>query len=577
MPRPTASRILKLITQCREAEDFKRECQFDQFARKQAGGRWHRQFQSLGEVDWKLRTPAIPFLEAMRTWMPHVVGDGLQPTVSPGGGFGSRADTDVLQWRLRQWADKSGYAAEHEDGVCDSMCGRGFWYIGRRDGSYLSVADGESIDPGEPIVKRIALGNMIVDPNADSLRLGVIVGHRCDLDRVGLLEAGIGNRSIIEKLPNTWELEEDGIPCATQRRSRGNVDEDSFLTDEISVFEVTFRQDGRWMRGTLPPTSGEEEWIVEPFPLDSDDIPYVELALNRISGTNVPISPAVALMDAHLAVQACANKVGREVETLRRRGIVTKDAMGREMAAKINANGDDLVLYGDPSKYKEAIFGGMTEEAARAYLFFQQIGFSVGPNVQMLGGKMDPGNSATASQLLAGNGAMQMQYWTNRAKTEAGNVLRRVASMLDDDVIVEFPLRLPDGRVVGIPFVPNARDISLDSFIYDIKVASPLPQDPRSRQRSFAEMFGVLVQFVPMIVQMGGEIDVAMRVIEDVWGHPELSEMLPNVNDANVKQRLLQMYQNQSSRMGRGQINLGAPRESMSAQMQSDYSRGVPA
>lgn len=550
---PTVERVLDTVKTIYEGQLHRHWREFHATASRHIAGPWHKNVPGLFSRAWTDRQVINPVGEMYRTYLPHVLGDSIEPVVEPSG-VGNRGDAKMLEFRMRQWVDDDNYAQTDERIVQSSMIGMGISYINRREGGELLKCDDDTVDLGAPFVQHIPVRNFVADPHAaGDFDYAEIIGHWYPCDRQAMLEAGIGDAAVLEDLPNIWDLEgtEGGrfFSGPEMRRTR----EQEYIQDTVLLWDICLKYRGRAFCMTLPPLGGKTQPVVKPYELvdEPEGSRYVVTRLDTIPDSLTPLSPAMVMMEAHLAKVMTANKATKMIEELERKWIA-KPGKQKE-AMRLTSRDGQPVVFGDPDSIKEFIIGGLVKECAEAYSFLNALGEKIGPNVSLAQGSGDPGESATASNILAGNAAIIMRSWAKKINAGREKTMRRVAALLlASGDRREIPFPLPDGTQTTLVWDAASMDISYDLFKYKIRPINEAgAMTQRERTRSLFELMGQIPGMVQMVMAYGSNPVEAVQIVSDLAGMPELARILTNGNGPQLNAQLLQfLTQHGQARQG---------------------------
>ena len=595
---PTAGRCIRFIDSAfHSAESPLAQLRaFYRLALDETAGPWWKTTHNLGTRKITATRPLNPLGEMVRTYFPHLTGESIVPVCEPEG-LGDRGSAKIMEYRLRQWCDDANYRHEDESVIMDAMLAVGVMYVYRNVGGQAIADENSTLDMGQPGVKRISIENMVVDPNAEDWDLASGIGHWYLADRSSMLEAGIADEELLNKLPNAWENLEE-LQGSTRDR-KYTQDEYAHLQDTVLLWEFCFRHRGRRFCCTMPPIRGQEFFLIEPYEIPSDGplaepegSRYVVTGLNRMPGSLIPVSPAMVMMDAHLAKSAVMAKLVHQIETCERQYVIKQGMQQTVMALKEGS--PDGYVFGDPLNIKEMITGGMVKELAEGYALLESLGIQVGPNVQLAGGQDDPGKTATASSILAGNAAVVLGEWKRTIEDRRTMTLRRVAAMLlQGQDQQEFGIQLPTGDTIPIIWDASTLDMSYDQYRYRIRPSGgSTGMDARAKLRSLFEIAQVLPPFLQFFSgMMGADPQRVMRVVSDLSGMEELDEILPSADWQGIQMKIMGMLAQggQAKPAGGGGQQPGVGGMGMGGQLQnagpgsrvaslnSDNARAVPA
>lgn len=582
---PTSKRLLDFTKHAYESATLKHARELHARILAELRGHWHGTIPGKTR-DWSTWHPVNTLLEMVRTYLPHISGEELMPLVEPGP-TGDRGDAKLLELRLQQATEDMGFARQYERVLVDALLTSGVLFIGRRDGGQVLSDQESTVDLGAPFVKSIPPKRRVYDPNADALNESEVMGHWSKISREALLESGIGDPDIIRNLPNVWDqsMREQGVLADDEAR------QELHLADEVLVWEVCFRHAGRLFCCILPPIDGSSGFVVEPYELGEtqpDGMPYLTLAFNQIGEHTLPVSPAMAMMDAHLAMKMISAKAVKEIEDLERRYMAKrKERVAVNKLMEPDGKGR-VVFTDDPDAVKEFIRGGLTKEAIEAYMFLERLGSRIGPTVQFAAGQNPDAGSATEASIQAGNAGVVMGYWTRQAAGLGADALKRIAALqLISGDVRELAMEVGGG---GVPVVWDAStlDLSWQSFKYRMRSTNPMAgMDPRQKLRSLFEIIQTLPGYLQFLLSIGADAGKGLQVVSDMSGMRELAEILPSPHSEALKQRAQQMLlevtalrqggQSGGQQVAAGPSVDGGPMQQRVNQMQSDYAGGVPA
>lgn len=273
----------------------------------------------------------------------------------------------------------------------------------------------------------------------------------------------------------------------------------------------------------------------------------------------------------------------QSIEELERKYVIKPGA--QDMAMRLQERGGETTIAGDPASIAEFIRGGMVKELLEGLAFLENVGKMVGPNIALAGGQADPGDSATASSILAGNAAVVMGDWKKAISAGRTKVLRRVAALLlQGEDRREYAMPVAPGRSIPLVWDASTRDISYDQYRYTIKPSSNTAgMDPRAKLRSLFEVLSALPSLLQLVIGTGNDPQKALQVIEDLAGLPELGEMFPTGDMAQIQMQMFQMLAQGGKAMpqgmgggGPGMLAQAGPATSV-GQMNSDRARAIPA
>lgn len=574
---PNANKLLQAAKAAYDTPEAQHLRAFDTFSRRQCDGRWRSSMAQVITDEVETLEPENALREAVRTYITHLIGEEIAPEITPLA-MGDHGQAILREYRMKRLLADMDYSSEREAAIIDAMHTIGILYFGIKAGQTLMRIGDSTIDPGQAFEARIPLSAFVYDPNVTLWRRKSYMGHAYSACVDAMLEAGIGNEKVISQIPRLWETDKYGgkaiLPATLQ-----SAKQEQFIEDEIALWDFTFKHRGRRYRCVLPPFDGVNEFVVAPFEDMEPEIgPYNILELNPSNGDGVCVSPAMALMDAHLVGKAMASRLAWEGLNTRRKVVAEQGDQAFAMKL-LDANDPEGVIFANGQTVKEVTIGGMVKELLEAYGVMKTMRQTIGPNVELAGGQDDPSDSATGTSILAGNAGMAFGDMRKRIARWDGGNLERVSWSLDSEEGFEqqYDVPLPNGETVPIVWSGDTRDTSYNQFRYSTKPSTESSMDPRAQLRSLIEIMGVLPQFLQSVQLMGGDMRAAIDAVAHTAQNPHLSRILPTQSAQLIQQQLATglAMQAQKMQMGGGSPGGYAPQRSGAAgqmdQRQSDY------
>ena len=309
-----------------------------------------------GTRDAKTGWPVNKLGEMVRTYLPHIAGESIEPSIEPDG-VGDRGAAKVLELRVGQVLEDAAYGREDEQGVIASLLTIGCWWVGRYEGPRLACSCSATIEIGAPMIRAVRPEHMVVDPSADRWSNINSIGDWYPAERDVLLAMakqgliGLTEEDVLG-LPLLWDVRNGGHDADSVGSLNDGADKDKYLIPLVGLWEVTYREMGVWYTCTVPSTGhGLEKFVVEPTPVDPakmpEGYPYVTLLLDPLTKGLVPTSPALAMLDAHHYALDIARKAVEQIQTLRRRHVVQR---GSQIEKAMNEPGDEKYIPGEPRR-----------------------------------------------------------------------------------------------------------------------------------------------------------------------------------------------------------------------------------
>lgn len=557
-PVMSARRLLKAIEHFDGAEEIARLRRFSTFARQEVAGPWHGQFHEVGARRWQDRRPISPLGEMFRTYLPHLIGMGVKPSIEPDG-IGERGAAKMLELRVAQAYKDMGYDRHDYDMVASAILGVGIMYVGYR-GPIQSAAPTDTTgteEAGSPFVQCIDVERFIPDAGATHWHAGTLFAHWTQVDREQLIEQGFGNADVLKDIPNVWD---DSVLEQYNRGGRAQIlngrDHEWYLDDRIWLIEACYQRGGVWYSCVLPPWDGIEEFVVPPQEISNEPEGhrYVFCVLSHLPGMAQPHSPAMAKMDMHLGKSGAASKLLHQIEITTRKPVGAPGSQ-ETVESLMDMDKDEEPVFADPESIKEVVYGGMVKELVEGYQFLDELDQTIGANVAQAGGSSDPSDTATGSSILAGNAGVILGHLRDRVEQARVQIMQRVSAMLlaSGDTRT-LTMTGPGG--VQIPLVWDAKslDISWQSMKYRVRTSAPADQMPPAQKiDALFKIMLALPQVLPVFQALGADPGKVMDELADEAGLPMLARLVPTASNAATAVQTLQMMTQA------GQATVGGP------------------
>ena len=557
-PIISAKRLLRAIEHFDGADEISKLRRFVQLARKEVAGPWHGEFHDLGSRRWQDRRPISPLGEMFRTYMPHLIGMGVRPSVEPDG-IGERGAAKMLELRLAQAFKDCDYDRHDYDMVASAILGVGIMYVGYRgpmqEASAVDTTGSE--EPGSPFVQSIDIERFIPDASATHWHAGTMFAHWTQVDREQLMAQGYGNPEVLKDIPNVWE---DAVLEQYHRGGRVQVadgrDQEWYLDDRIWLIECCFAKAGKWYSCVLPPWDGADEFVVPPQEIvnEPEGHRYVFCGLSKLPGMAQPHSPAMAKMDIHLGKAGAAAKLLNQIEVTNRK-VVGAEGAQEAVDRIMDLDKPEDVVFADPSTVTEIVTGGMVKELVEGYSFLDALDQTIGANVAQAGGSKDVSDTATGASILAGNAGVVLGHLRDQVEQARVKVMQRVSAMLlasgDKRTLT---MTGPGGVQIPLEWDAESLDISWQSMKYRVRTSKPADAMPPAQEiDALFKIMLALPQVLPVFQALGADPGKVMDELADQSGIAMLSRLIPTSSNAAVAVQTLQLMSQA------GQAAVGGP------------------
>jgi len=598
----TPRRVLDVLKRAYDGQRARAHRAVYYAARDEFAGPWHGSSHD-PKSRWALGVKNLPFTapvnrmsEMVEAYLPNLTGTNIKSTLIP-------HRTQLKAWalmrelRINQVIRTTDLAQTDEAVVQDAvLSGRGTYLVGINAGTdvlQVSGALSDKIEPNTPFIVRVPPSNMILDPTAGSDQTRAqfaahIYTVQRDLAMERAQELGL-NPDLIDQLPCVEDAGSRMIDDPAFTETTQNADD--WLFDHVCLIDVIMYSGSKAYKATLPPWGGPEFWLSDPVEWSgADKGRYEHMTLRKVNDRVEPKSPAQDLMDMHLACAAAAGKMVRQILKTGRRYLYHPD---QEDAAIDIQNGgeDELIKSESPSVIAELEVGGLIDQMLPAYEWLTGEAEQTTINPKTATGRSDFSRTATGSAIVAGKADKVLGSIRNKREEALNAVIRRIGMALDegdDRTRVLQRMYLIGGRSIPVElqYDPSRREGAYDQFDYETLVSTVASMEPRQRQLGITELIGVMPRFIQSVVLMGGDVSAAMRLLQRAYEQPELGQIF-NTPDVVMQETILKNLapdvlasgpvgmQRSGSRGGSGAGGGGA--QGQTAQVQSDYSRRVPA
>lgn len=290
--------------------------------------------------------------------------------------------------------------------VVDAMFMMGIIKTGISDsGSAFSFEEDDLIDPGTVYSERVSFSNYVWDPSARSIDEGLFQGDRIIVPRASLLDSGLYNEDLVQKLPPAYSDGANSSQHRPEKLSAGGVDleEAGRLEDLVEVVEL-------WVprANVIITVPGDSEIRFNDYLRVADyngpsTGPYTRLVLTPpVPDNPMPISAVGVWSDLHYRANKMAVKVMEQAE--RQKDVVVYKPSAADDAAELQDAADgEAIAVDDPAAINTVSFGGQNQTNETHVNTLQNWFNMMSGNTEGLAGLSLNSKSATEAQFLASN------------------------------------------------------------------------------------------------------------------------------------------------------------------------------
>lgn len=387
-------------------------------------------------------------------------------------------------------------------------------------GNLYAIDEHDRVDPGTVYTEVVDFDNLVVDPNSREhlFKDAAYIGDRLCVPRISLLESGLYNNELIERLPEIGREHRRDRAEDLSRRGLRHGDEDAYLQEYVEIVEA-------WLPGAnaLVTVPGCKEVMLDDFlRVDDyygpDDGPYTFLALTPPTPGNPLPVPSVGIWhDLHVL----ANKMAKKIidQALRQKDIVGYTSAAADDAQEaLDAGDGEAVKMDDPDGVRVLSFGGQ-KQSNEVHLAHLQNWFNMmSANTEAIAGQRTDASSATEARILAANANIGLEDVKDLVYDFAAKEAGKRAWYLHTDPFIEVPLirrqavpaqyaLSPQGISMVAPaqmveeqvvLTPEARRGDWIDFTFSIEPESMGRKDGQAR---FAEAMEFATKILPAAMQ----------------------------------------------------------------------------
>lgn len=538
MARITPDRLIQAARRGWERRAWLRD--FTRLACEQIAGPWYDPKVSMVGAE---RSPSsimpVNILATMLdTYMPQLAGQRWDITCD-NRLAGMEGDAKIRSLRLTHLADEINLPVVDHRVLMDAMIsGEGIYRIGLREGTDAFRVDSEIHDPGQPFVVRVGPGDFVRDPLSRHWMEDRFQADRYIADRQALLEAGIGDPDLIERLPAITEQNQTrdvGSPLAAMGLNRDDLISD----DLVQLWHFCVWDGQRTLVCVVPDIVGFDGWVVEPHEYEGPERgPYEFLHFNMRPDRATPTSMAMRLMDLHFAIaNVSARTVGHIIGT--KRNMVYDSTNGKETAMSIQEAVDDQPIAGDPQTVKEVTTGGLIPQFVQGFEALMNMASNQGATLQETPGRFGEPGTATEASLVAGKAQALVEYMRDPLTAARRNVIRRLSWYEDTGPARQqvYGMQVAPGMKIDVMYDSATKEGDWGDYLYNCRVKSASGMDSNTRLARLSQVLQVLPPWVQFVASMGGNVDAAMRLVSGDF--TEMDNVFPT-QSAMMAQQFLQ-------------------------------------
>ncbi len=396
-------------------------------------------------------------------------------------------------------------------------------------GDVITFDDETQIDPGQLYTDFVEFDNFVFDPNLRGpLHKAQWMGDKSRVKRTYLLDSGLYDNEMVEKLPSASEVSGGGSELSRSMIQTGRTK----WNDEVEIVEI-------WIPGankivTLAAPLGNSSSVNGPvqnkFLRENDafvphDGPYTFLTLTPpVPGNPMAIAPVGIWYDLHAMTNRMVVKVVDQAD--RQKDIVMYRRSAADDAQEaLDAPDGFAIGVDDPEGIQTVSFGGQKNENLAMTGYLQTWFNTMASNPQAIGGQALDSDSATEAQILQSNADVGIADMRNLVYEAAASEGRKRAWYLHTDPLLDMTLgrrkteMTPNGPqpvMESIRLTPEVRRGDFLDWHFEVEPESMSRMDTQTRIQRAMEFVGsqlpAIVQTGMVMMQMGLPFDLPSTI-----------------------------------------------------------------
>lgn len=472
---------------------FKRTSRFRkarlQFIKSFCGAYYDKEYGQFGEEPFNL------VFNAIRSIIPQIVMNNPKHHVQSEY-LNYRDYSEMLQKEMDLNAQQLNLAKIYRRWIVDALFTMGILKTGLAGSdSVISVDDESMLDPGMLYTDNVDFDNFVFDPrHTGPIEEAPFMGDRIRVRRDVLLESGLYNNELVERLPKVTQTEHrDGVEGLSKKQASTG---DLTPTDEVEIVELYVSESNTIV--TVPGsknTSYDDYLRIEDY-YGPKEGPYTFLSFTPpVPNNPLPVSYVGIWYDLHLAANDMMKKIIdqglRQKDIVAYRGTAADDAQ-----EALDARDGEAIRVDDPQGINTLSFGGQNrgndELVGRLSMWYNMMA----QNPQGMAGQKMDAKSATEAQILSQNTSVGLEDMKNLVYQGAAEEGRKRLFYLHTDPLKETPIMVrrpeptPNGSVMvdrQITLTPEARRGEWVDYNLSIQPESMARVDANSRMRRAME------------------------------------------------------------------------------------------
>lgn len=307
--------------------------------------------------------------------------------------------------------------------------------------STIALDDNTTVDPGEVYTENVDFDNFVVDSNSREhmFRDATWMGDRIQLPRMALLDSGLYDNALVEKLPRMGTLKDD-TRASDLSMNQIQPQENWDMEDTVEIVELWVPSDN-----SIVTVAGGEDIIFEEYLRQTDyygvdEGPYTLMSFSPpVPGNPLPVPIIGTWYDIAISLNRVAKKEMENAEAKK-----TVYAYKRQSADDANAIRDAMngtgVACDDPDAVRPIDIGGQIPSEMQQITMLMDMFNTFANNPNQVGGFSSAAKSATAANMLQQNANIGLEDMRDRVYIMASDEARRRAFYFHTDPLIHIPM-----------------------------------------------------------------------------------------------------------------------------------------
>ena len=478
--------------------------------------------------------------------------------------------------------------------IVDAMFTLGILKTGlAQSDSVYAIDDQQWISSGEVYTEAVDFDDWVVDPRCREhmFRDARFMGHRLVVPRSMLLDSGLYDNDLVERLPSADSPTKQQTKAEEISKRHIEPSELSDFEDDVEIFEI-------WVpsANAIVTVPGDDESFDDYLRVTDyygvKEGPYTLLSFTpAVPGNPLPIPLTSVWYDLHMLGNMMAKKIIDQAQ--RQKSIVAyKRSAADDMDEVKNAGDGEAVAVDDPSAVAALNLGGQLN-SNEAHMNQLMNWFNMmAANPEQIGGQQVQANSATAANILQQNANVGLADMKDMVYVMAADEARKRAWFFHTDPLMKIPLverqKMPPQLIMGpmgMPIVqpptqqevqviltPEARNGDFMDFTFRIQPESMGRLDSKTRLQQEIQFATQIMPAVMTAAQVAMGLGIPLNAVELMirmgrdMGLEDLDEI---IYDPQFQQQMM-MQQAMGPQMApsKGQLP-GQPNPNLNATLQN--------